>query len=94
MNYRIVLLFLAAVVFVPCQFVQAQLPDESDLEKHSRLQLLDLFQMEYAADPQISPDGKTIVYVRTRNDIMKDRRRTSLWTIDSCLLYTSPSPRD
>ena len=39
--------------------------------------------MEYAADPQISPDGKTIVYVRTRNDIMKDRSRSSLWMIDA-----------
>ena len=83
MNYRTALLLLIAVVFAPCQFVHAQLPDEAELEKQSKLQLIDLFQMEYAGDPQISPDGKTIVYVRTRNDIMKDRSRTSLWTIDS-----------
>ena len=30
----------------------------------------DLFNLEAAADPQISPDGKTIVYVRRSNDIM------------------------
>ena len=71
MNYRTALLLLIAVVFAPCQFVHAQLPDEAELEKQSKLQLIDLFQMEYAGDPQISPDGKTIVYVRTRNDIMK-----------------------
>jgi len=42
----------------------------------------DLFQLEVAADPQIAPDGKTIVYVRRANDIMTDRTRSSLWSID------------
>ena len=31
----------------------------------------DIFQLEYAGDPQISPDGKKIVYVRSGYDIMK-----------------------
>ena len=30
----------------------------------------DLFNLEVATDPQISPDGKTIAYVRKSNDIM------------------------
>lgn len=42
----------------------------------------DLFKLEAAADPQISPDGKTIVYVRRSNDIMSDRTRASIWSID------------
>ncbi|MCG8607095.1 S9 family peptidase [bacterium] len=42
----------------------------------------DVFQLEYASDPQISPDGSKIVYVRTFMDIMKDRRRTNLWIIN------------
>jgi dipeptidyl aminopeptidase/acylaminoacyl peptidase len=42
----------------------------------------DLFNLEVASDPQIAPDGKTIVYVRRANDIMSDRTRASLWTID------------
>ena len=29
-----------------------------------KFQLIDIFQLEYAADPQISPDGQRIVYVR------------------------------
>ena len=45
--------------------------------------MTDLFEMEFATDPQISPDGKTIVYVRNQFDIMNDSRRTDLWTIDS-----------
>jgi acylaminoacyl-peptidase len=46
-----------------------------------RFQLIDVFQLEYAADPQISPDGTTIVYARNFMDIMKDRRRSNLWIL-------------
>jgi dipeptidyl aminopeptidase/acylaminoacyl peptidase len=42
----------------------------------------DLFDLAYAADPQISPDGERIVYVRRQNDVMTDRTRASLWMID------------
>ena len=44
---------------------------------------LDVFELEYASDPRISPDGKTIVYVRNGMDIMKDRSFGRLWTVDS-----------
>ena len=43
----------------------------------------DLFNLEVAADPQISPDGTAIAYVRRANDIMTDRARPSIWTIDT-----------
>lgn len=42
----------------------------------------DLFNLEAAADPQISPDGRTVVYVRRANDIMSDRTRSTIWAID------------
>jgi dipeptidyl aminopeptidase/acylaminoacyl peptidase len=42
----------------------------------------DLFGLSIAADPQISPDGRTIVYVRRTGDIMTDRMQSSLWLID------------
>lgn len=42
----------------------------------------DLFDLAYATDPQISPDGKTIAYVRRQNDIMADRALNSIWIID------------
>ena len=35
-----------------------------------------------AADPQISPDGSKIAYVRRTNDIMTDRAVSSIWLID------------
>ena len=42
---------------------------------------MDVFNLEWATDPRVSPDGKTIVYVRKSNDIMKDRERSNLWQI-------------
>ncbi|MEG3085960.1 S9 family peptidase [Sphingomonas sp. PB4P5] len=42
----------------------------------------DLFGLTIAADPQISPDGRTIVYVRRTGDILTDRLQSSLWLID------------
>ena len=42
----------------------------------------DLFGLTIAADPQISPDGRTIVYVRRTGDVMTDKMQSSLWLID------------
>ena len=42
----------------------------------------DLFNLEVATDPEISPDGRTIAYVRKSNDIMTDRARGTIWLID------------
>lgn len=50
----------------------------------------DLFGLSIAADPQISPDGRTIVYVRRSADIMTDRMASSLWLIDVATGRQSP----
>jgi dipeptidyl aminopeptidase/acylaminoacyl peptidase len=42
----------------------------------------DLFSLEWASDPQISPDGRTIAYVRESNDIMTDKARPTIWLVD------------
>jgi dipeptidyl aminopeptidase/acylaminoacyl peptidase len=42
----------------------------------------DLFSLEWASDPEISPDGRTIAYVRKSNDIMTDRARSTIWLVD------------
>jgi acylaminoacyl-peptidase len=42
----------------------------------------DLFDLEIAADPRISPDGERVVFVRRSADIMKDRFRAGLWIVD------------
>lgn len=43
----------------------------------------DLFSLEVAADPQISPDGRSIAYVRSSGDIMTDRFHPTIWLIDT-----------
>ena len=42
---------------------------------------MDVFDLEWASDPRVSPNGQTIVYVRKSNDIMKDRERSNLWQV-------------
>lgn len=42
----------------------------------------DIFALEYASEPQVSPDGKTVVYVRNSNDIMTDGTHSTLWLVD------------
>ena len=44
---------------------------------------LDVFQLEYTGDPQISPDGLAVVYRRTGFDIMKDGSKGDLWLLSS-----------
>jgi dipeptidyl aminopeptidase/acylaminoacyl peptidase len=46
-------------------------------------QPLDVFELEYVSDPQISPDGLQVVYRRSGFDIMKDKSRGNLWIINS-----------
>ncbi|MEM9084959.1 MAG: S9 family peptidase [Pseudomonadota bacterium] len=53
--------------------------NESD---HTKFTGADLFGLSVAADPQISPDGSQIAYVRRTNDIMTDRAVSSIWLID------------
>jgi dipeptidyl aminopeptidase/acylaminoacyl peptidase len=43
----------------------------------------DLFNLEVASDPQISPDGRTIAYTRKSNDIMTDKARSTIWLVDA-----------
>ena len=42
----------------------------------------DVFDLEYANDPRISPDGTQIVYERQANDIMTDSTTSNLWVIN------------
>ena len=42
---------------------------------------LDVFDLQYASDPQISPDGGWVVYRRMDFDIMKDRAWGNLWLL-------------
>ncbi len=43
---------------------------------------LDVFELELASDPRISPDGRRVVFTRQSMDVMTDRSRSDLWIVD------------
>jgi dipeptidyl aminopeptidase/acylaminoacyl peptidase len=44
---------------------------------------LDVFDLQWVTDPEISPDGQTIAYIRTAMDIKTDRVHGSIWLVGS-----------
>ncbi|MEL7218870.1 MAG: DPP IV N-terminal domain-containing protein, partial [Pseudomonadota bacterium] len=42
----------------------------------------DVFELEWADQPEISPDGNQAVYVRRSNDIMADRTVSQVWLVN------------
>jgi len=67
----------AAVIFLLfCHLVS------SAQEANDRLTPLDVFSVQVAVDPQISPDGRRIVYVRQSADLSSDRRVSNLWIVN------------
>ena len=46
------------------------------------LKPMDIFDIESVSDPQISPDGSKVLYVRSGSDIMNDKRYSNIWIIN------------
>jgi len=44
---------------------------------------MDVFELEWVSNPQISPDGKQIVYVRNGMDVMADDKSARLWLVNA-----------
>lgn len=68
--------FLLTLLFVFCFSSIAQQQDDL-------FTLENVFDLEYASDPQISPDGSQIVYRRNAMDIMQDRSYSNLWILNA-----------
>ncbi len=49
----------------------------------SNFQELDVFELEYAVDPQIAPDASKVVYIRYSMDIMNDQKVGQLWMVNT-----------
>ncbi|MFS0738797.1 S9 family peptidase [Sphingomonas sp. 1P06PA] len=77
------LLLLASAASMPALAAPATAPTRT-------LQGVDLFGLEVASDPQISPDGSRIAYVRRSNDIMTDKARSTIWMIDTATGQQAP----
>ncbi|MCP4727672.1 MAG: S9 family peptidase [bacterium] len=76
-NFRYQIVIIICLTFLLPSILNAQ-----GRGKAKHFNPIDLFELEYASDPQISPDGTKIVYVRTFYDIMTDRTRSNLWVIN------------
>jgi dipeptidyl aminopeptidase/acylaminoacyl peptidase len=63
------------------------------------LRPLDVFELEWAAEPEVAPDGRSVVYVRGGYDRLTDRRRGDVWRVDVAsgaqrpLVHGASSPR-
>ncbi|MEL7448326.1 MAG: S9 family peptidase [Pseudomonadota bacterium] len=69
---------LTALVFSACAATAA------DHAGHPRaLKNTDVFSMEWALDPQISPNGEHVIYLRQQMDIMTDRALRQVWIVDT-----------
>ena len=44
---------------------------------------MDVFELEWVSNPQISPDGRRVVYNRNSMDIMKDGDTSRLWLVNA-----------
>ncbi|MGB7846708.1 MAG: S9 family peptidase [Candidatus Acidiferrum sp.] len=73
-KFRLFSVVLASLVFSPLALTAQDLPN--------RLEPMDVFHVQVASDPQISPDGKRIVYSRQSADVSSDRRVSNLWIIN------------
>jgi dipeptidyl aminopeptidase/acylaminoacyl peptidase len=68
---------LVWVILVLSSFTTtAQIPDEF-------FGYMDIFDLQMVDNPQISPDGETIIYERHQFDVMTDRRIVNLWQISA-----------
>lgn len=68
-------LFIVTVLFSLCAVAIAQ-PKPRLLDKDT------FMNMESVGNPEISPDGKQIIFTRTWVDKVKDQYRSNLWIVD------------
>src|SRR5215470_11620745 len=68
-------LFIVTVLFLLCAVAVAQ-PKPRLLDKET------FMDMESVGNPEISPDGRQIIFTRTWVDKVKDQYRSNLWIVD------------
>jgi dipeptidyl aminopeptidase/acylaminoacyl peptidase len=58
-------------------------PGVSNASEHKLFKRMDVFELEWVSNPQISPDGHSVVYNRNSMDVMKDSRASRLWVVNA-----------
>ncbi|MEE4244844.1 MAG: S9 family peptidase [Kangiellaceae bacterium] len=71
-------LVAASLMLVTTSFAADQ---TSSKKPNNVINYQDLFNLEYAANPVVMPDGKHVIYERRSMDIMTDSMRRNLWTV-------------
>ncbi len=66
-------------IFIVC----IQILSVSPVDKAHPFSVHDMLAMDRISDPQVSPDGKWIVFVLRKTDLRENRDRTDLWLISS-----------
>ena len=74
---------LAASLSLAPNLVAHPAPDEAANAEADTIQLVDYLDFETVSNPQVSPDGKTILFTRGRIDRMNDKRVSTLWITDA-----------
>jgi dipeptidyl aminopeptidase/acylaminoacyl peptidase len=72
-----------AALFVTATLILGSAPVLRAQDASRKLTAMDEFQLQLPTDPQISPDGKKIVYVRRFADPATDKRYSNLWIINA-----------
>lgn len=54
----------------------------AQLQAPAPLHPLDVFELEWATEPDVAPDGRSAVYRRCGYDRLRDRTRGALWQVD------------
>ena len=80
MKFVVFAAFIAA--YGQAAAIEAEPVKMADAKVFAALQPMDVFKLEWASAPAISPDGKRIIFVRNGLNVMKDARRSALWIMD------------
>ncbi|MEM9899656.1 MAG: hypothetical protein AAF742_09795, partial [Pseudomonadota bacterium] len=79
-NNLVAFVSIALLCFLTDPVSAAEKAGESEKRPFSAM---DVFELEYASDPQVSPDGTQIAYVRRSMDIMTDRALSNIWMVSA-----------
>lgn len=78
MNRSLLPLLLSLVLSL---LISINLSHAQDQAQPDAFSYMDVFELQMVANPQISPDGNTVIYERHQFDAMSDRRYVNLWSI-------------
>jgi dipeptidyl aminopeptidase/acylaminoacyl peptidase len=68
--------------FLVLMFMSAGLAFAAGVDRTHPFSVHDMLAMDRISDPQVSPDGRLIVFVVSKTDLEENKRLTDLWMVD------------